>query len=368
MKSKEYNSNINGLRGACALAVMCHHIWNGPRDNGWFLIGNSTALKIADFFIDSFQFSVDIFFMISGYVIVNSLLRHRNVGEFYWNRFLRIYPVYFVILLLIFLVGPFFHYTHLPGTFSLAWVGSFLVNLALVPGLYPMHAALIVAWTLSYEWMFYIIVGLGYAIHAARGKVPSRIFLILCGGLFCWFYPRAMFFAVGASVFFMHASGALSSSRLHRLRGVPWILGMFFFLELFSRQGLAPLRLGVLGALAFGFLFFAGLVVRKKSILQAPVVQYFGTISYSFYMWHTVVMFGAKRLIDLEFHHDSIYFRIFLLGLATFTLSTFISHLSYQFIERKLTERIRKWADNSRAFYWNEQKTALPDEKRPQSA
>src|SRR5438046_767668 len=62
-----------------------------------------TAFKQITFFIDS-EYAVEIFFMINGflfsYVLINNKKYKTNYLNFYINRFIKIYPIYYIILFL----------------------------------------------------------------------------------------------------------------------------------------------------------------------------------------------------------------------------------------------------------------------------
>ena len=49
---------------------------------------------------------VELFFMISGFLIPASLVRHASVGKFFYDRALRILPVFVVLHLVLFVAGP----------------------------------------------------------------------------------------------------------------------------------------------------------------------------------------------------------------------------------------------------------------------
>jgi hypothetical protein len=81
---------IQGLRGACVLAVFAYHVINSGLIPQVGSIWGQTLLWLAG----GLRYGVEVFFMISGYVIVQSLRRHRNVATFIADRFLRIFPLW----------------------------------------------------------------------------------------------------------------------------------------------------------------------------------------------------------------------------------------------------------------------------------
>jgi peptidoglycan/LPS O-acetylase OafA/YrhL len=94
---------IDGLRGIAIWLVLCGH---------YFVFEYSTALRdvspLAFNLCSKFSWGVDLFFVISGFLIGGILLEHRHsvalLRTFYLRRALRIWPLYFLIVLL--LIGP----------------------------------------------------------------------------------------------------------------------------------------------------------------------------------------------------------------------------------------------------------------------
>lgn len=83
----EYNKSINGLRGLCALFVFIVHAIG-------IAIGSKLVAiqKVYWNKLDALAATgVNIFFVISGYLILQSLVKHNNLSKFLENRFIRIY-------------------------------------------------------------------------------------------------------------------------------------------------------------------------------------------------------------------------------------------------------------------------------------
>jgi len=84
----KYNPRLDGLRGVAVLLVMCFHLGVPGFGNG--------------------AIGVDIFFVLSGYLISNVLLnRQDGLSEFYWRRFLRLFPAMALVCLALLAVRPF---------------------------------------------------------------------------------------------------------------------------------------------------------------------------------------------------------------------------------------------------------------------
>lgn len=100
---------------------------------------------------------VDLFFVLSGYLIYGSLIsRHRPFLPFIWRRVVRIYPA-FLVVFATYLILSFLH----PGASKLPAGGPaaalyILENVLLLPGIFRIEPIISVAWTLSYEMFYYL--------------------------------------------------------------------------------------------------------------------------------------------------------------------------------------------------------------------
>jgi len=107
---------------------------------------------------------VDVFFVISGFVIYYSTLvvKHKGAVQFFVNRFTKIYVLYWLVLAVAYTLG-----SYPPGKGTLA-------TILLLPGHF---SVLGVSWSLSYELYFYFLFGL--VIFALPHRLYAYIFLVV---------------------------------------------------------------------------------------------------------------------------------------------------------------------------------------------
>lgn len=113
---------IDGLRGIAILAVMVHRLW--PRD----------AVNRFGVAADAGWIGVDLFFVISGFLITRILLETRNdpgyFRNFYARRVLRIFPLYYLFVGTLLIVFPLAGNTeYLDRSGSPFWYLTFLGNI-----------------------------------------------------------------------------------------------------------------------------------------------------------------------------------------------------------------------------------------------
>jgi peptidoglycan/LPS O-acetylase OafA/YrhL len=101
---------------------------------------------------------VDLFFVLSGYLIYGSLMdRSQDYFGFLRRRIKRIYPVFCVVFVIYLVLS--FQYpaeSKIPDGDGEAWL-YILQNLLLLPGVFPIEPMITVAWSLSYEMLYYIV-------------------------------------------------------------------------------------------------------------------------------------------------------------------------------------------------------------------
>ncbi len=143
-------------------------------------------------------FGVRIFFLISGYLILQSFERKKSNLDYMWKRFLRIIPGLFVlIMLMVFLYGPLFssyslkEYFSNPQTYQMLWsIVLYRIN-GYLPGVFAVDKnteLLGSLWTLPYEFSMYIgIMVLGFFKILHKRYFNLIIWIGLIG--ICVFYP-----------------------------------------------------------------------------------------------------------------------------------------------------------------------------------
>ena len=158
------------MRGICAFNVAIAHLYSF----------NFFNLKNYDFprwlsVLDFAHAAVLIFFLLSGYVIgINHLdipLTSKNLKTYYIKRLIRIYPIYFIALLLsIACLYPALDKSELFGHFFFLQ-GIFLKS----------YSSNVVLWSLSYEVFYYLIFPIVWVIHTRvrNYMVPLLVFTIL---------------------------------------------------------------------------------------------------------------------------------------------------------------------------------------------
>jgi peptidoglycan/LPS O-acetylase OafA/YrhL len=330
--ASSFNPCIQGLRGLAALLVFVFHIYDMSRKQS--AISLPTWVQA---FLSALPGGVDIFFMISGYLITGSLIRHANVRAFLVDRVARVYPVFLFIHLILFSLASVLRYKWMIGITPIAWMFHFFSNLFFLPGLLPLPLMQLNAWSLSYEAAFYL---LSATIYWLWDRARGLAYLILAGvvPLFLAHYPRAAFLLAGVAAYFLFNRKAPTRAVWISRLGVPGFAG-FLFIMSFALT--SPHIYLVWLALPFGFCFFADAVQQIppiSNLLRTGLMQFFGTISYSFYLWHPVVTFPLKsamaRILIGKLGEPPLT-AMLVFGIIAFGLTVPVSWISWRILEKE---------------------------------
>lgn len=330
------NKTIQGLRGMLAMMVVVYHCYTGLTTSGY--LGGNKALNL-----DILGYiAVDLFFIVSGFLIIQSLIKSKNVKSFAKNRALRIYPVFLTIHILIFIAGPIINYEWLGEVGVTEYILNFFSNLLFLPGLLDLPIAQIVAWSLSYEMFFYVSAA---AIYFSKRKISNKwarisvLFLLSLGTIYVvTLHPRMLFFVVGILIYIFRGYIGSFYSKTNKL--VDNFLNVIILALIFATY--SPTF--IIPAVILSFLFFTSVIQERgiiSKILSGRLFNYLGAISFSLYLWHTLVMFPIKRILFPLFQGQPTLVCV-LFTVSAIMASVVVSHFSYKFIEVAFVSKIKR--------------------------
>lgn len=340
--------NIQALRGIAILAVVMFHLTSIERKYG------GGAVMLPDW-LDFGQFGVDLFFVISGFVmmvVAGSRSGRAEAIRFLYHRVARIYPPYWfysALLLLVLYVKPDW-ITGASGR-SIDIPASFL----LLPqdGL-PL---LIVGWTLIHEMYFYLVfffivwlTPVNRRMHALAIWLLAVVFFNLAfpDGTATWRLttsPLTLEFMSGCLIarYGLVNKSALRHS-LPRIAAISVLLSVFAYLSYRETTGIIGPE-GWWRLLIFGLpatlIVLAAVRAEQSGMMIWPRFGRLGDASYSTYLTHVLVLsllgkvwapFALPGLLDN------------LVILPTLLLLALVAgELSYRYIEQPMLAESRKW-------------------------
>lgn len=340
-RRSDYRPDIDGLRAIAVLSVVVFHAFPALISGGFV--------------------GVDIFFVISGFLISKHIWEELGSGTFsirtfYARRVRRIFPALAVMLLACLVMGWIVltpaEYEQL-GKHVVAGA-LFLSNIVFwkEAGYFDNAAdtkPLLHLWSLGIEEQFYIVWPLFLALFWRYSRHFGWAMLIIMGASMAWsiavvrhdavadFYsPLTRFWelALGAGLALLaaHRAAISRASRSHLAwLGLCLILAAFFVIE---ESYAFPGGWALLPALGAAFLIYAGQVAwLNRQVLSNRLLVWFGLISYPLYLWHWPLLSFARIM---ESGTPSTEVRCWLVA-----ASVILAWLTYKFLERPVRSRPR---------------------------
>lgn len=335
-QQRKFRKDVNGLRAIAVLAVLLFHLFSYLK----------TSLPSLDVFNGGY-IGVDIFFVISGFLMTAIIVRGLHAGTFsVWNfwkrRASRICPALMVLVIVVLLVGFFIQLPYVfRETCREAFRGMLFISnfwLARDQGYFAesvVNETLLHTWSLSVEWQFYLLYPL---LLLAWGKLCSlRTIPHFIGAMLAVSLATSFILTSDKSYFMLHTRAwelllggiIFTLPPLNLKAGLTRLLECSALVVVVLNIALAePMRgwdvLQVLpGVLASALILWLNV---EHSLLSNALMQYTGKISYSLYLIHWPVIVVCSKLGLLH------YFLPILGGIVIYAA------LSYHFIETK-----RRW-------------------------
>jgi peptidoglycan/LPS O-acetylase OafA/YrhL len=340
MSTLAYRRDIDGLRAVAVIAVVLFH-FGVPGFTGGFV-------------------GVDVFFVISGYLITSIIWNQRQAGRFsfvdFWaRRARRILPALFVMIVAVLAVGWFLmapkDYEELGR--SARYQVLFVSNILFMrqDGYFDVASdlkPLLHTWSLAVEEQFYILFPLLLTVLSSRLKHwRMALFgvLLVSFGLSLWavsHHPEKAFYLLPMRAWELLAGAMLAVAPAHTWRLKPMaaqglsLIGMgLILLAVFGYDRTTPFPgaaalLPILGVLAL-ILANGHRQTWVGQILSSRVMVGLGLISYSWYLWHwPVFVFASYASVDEPSALDTA-------GLILLTLV--LGYLSWKFVETPFRTR-----------------------------
>lgn len=288
----KFSEPLHGLRGVASIMVLLAHVSFGYYDH--FYRSSAGLGAVVPYVANFGTFGVELFFVISGYVISASCLKYDPLA-FAGRRLMRIYPVFAAFTLLYFVLNSFAHYE--PARMGIGPLLANLTFLDLFLGTVPLTPN---AWSITFEIWYYIATyGLLYFLLRSTATMMTRLvgailFFVLAGYIIAAF-DITVYFAGGALLYFLRRTlvqdidartatvTAAAALAVIVVIATLWDFPTRTYLE---TPGLVvPALLLVCATLVFVQAVIAGPGFFASALTCAPA-RFVGTISYSLYLTH----------------------------------------------------------------------------------
>jgi peptidoglycan/LPS O-acetylase OafA/YrhL len=379
MKNKTFFPHLDALRFFAFFAVFLNH----ALVSFGYYNPNPTVKFIQKNFFCAGGLGVSFFFVLSGFLITYLLLEEKenhgriDIKKFYVRRILRIWPLYFLIVLLALFVFPLFKnavpdgfpirfatdqlnpwlYVGFAGNFDYLWNGISNVLIGIL-------------WSVSIEEQFYLFWPLIIAFVPTKRLLPTFILIIVASTLFRFYctdggslkiityhsFSCVSDLAIGAALAYL-ATHKKFIERIERMPGLA-IEGIYFvgfallpFRDYIWKFGIhyvhAAAILPILIAAFFAFVIIEQ-CYAQHSFFKAgnlKLISKIGTYSYGLYCYHMTVFFIVLlcfSLTGLRIKGISFY-QLVITSAICLLLTIGIAKISYTYFEKKFLDLKKKF-------------------------
>ncbi len=352
---KIYFPNLNGLRFIAAFLVIIHHI---------------EQIKLA-FYLESYfktirfvdvigKLGVVLFFVLSGFLITYLLLveekvrKKINVRKFYIRRIIRIWPLYYLIIILAFFVFPYIKVFIIPGYEKEIIFANFNIKLLLYAIFFPNLVSGLIGivpyashtWSIGTEEQFYLVwpVILKYF---KKYRILLMLFIVVFYLLFAQFlltnYSKNLPYRLILIEFWKSfnmdcmAIGGIFAILLFQKNKIINLLknNLFFYISLCIAILLIICGISFKNFHNEIYSILFGIIILNfatndtiKINLENRFFNYLGNISYGIYMYHPIaIVLSIAFCKSINFNTNWIIYPL------SFILTVIIAGLSYKYFE-----------------------------------
>lgn len=278
MEKAERFESLDAIRGIAALSVLlCHYCY------GYYVLFDVSENGISA--ARTFGLAVQLFFMLSGFVIFYSVNSNTLVFTFLKKRFIRLYPTFWICLLISYASIKIFG---LPGLEVTGKEAFF--NITMLPQFFGALKVDSCYWTLVPEFFFYLMMG-----GLIYFKLLDKMVIVSLVWLFLSFIHLHVYHikVLGLLLNLDYASYFLAGIMVYELKRdkkqkIFWVI-LFITVVLGLSKYLDSIgNLMVLTAL---YLFFISLIFSDLKFLENRVLLFLGKISFPLYLLHQNIGF-----------------------------------------------------------------------------
>lgn len=292
------NNTITPLEGLRALAAFMVFIVHYSAQFTPWIDTNSITWNLIPYYRHIGAKGVELFFIISGFLIYGMLMKKDVSFPIYLKRRLRrIYPTFLVVISVYILLSFLFPgESKLPGSIS-ETISYIVLNIFMIPGVFPIEPIMTVSWTLSYEMFFYLSVPLIICILQFKNwKSLNRILFLGLVSLFGFIavhlgydsHCKILYFISGMILFEIYALKDIQQHLTFK-----FILPISFLLVFLTQY----FNLPYLFELIFIFFTFNLVCITTfntkttlSKVFSSSILRCYGNMSYSYYLIHGLTL------------------------------------------------------------------------------
>lgn len=361
---KIYFKGLDELRALAAFGVIIHHIEQFKKLDGIEIFSPSVHYLVHNLG----KSSVHLFFVLSGFLITFLLCQEKqkngkiHIKKFYLRRIYRIWPLYYLIMVIGFMVIPFIaNFSYFEHVSELIRVvknpdNYTTTNILLYLGFLPQFAKPVLgiaqSWSIGIEEQFYIFIPLALYLLTKKWFFRLLILTVVCYIISTFIandylsyetvvYKLFKFFkiqyltigAIGGYLYFFHSEKISNWSRSRYLYGI-----LILVIAILMTVPVFGLKVQEF-ILSLGFVLLILMTINNSNSLaiRSKPLAYLGKISYGIYMYHPFMIFLVMPLVNsfITNHIQGGILYNLMLYLFTYILTIIVSILSYKYLESK---------------------------------
>lgn len=286
--------------------------------------------------------AVESFFVISGYLIFQSVERSSNFINYFWKRILRLYPAFIVMTLVTILTIPFIYEGIIPLLENQSFLNYFPRQLTLfnlqqdIEGVFthlPYTGINGSLWTIRYEFTMYILVGLLFFVKKGWRLYSLIAFFISCYTIQNFYHPEFLNTIIFEKIY-------LHSPNFYRL-GTFFSAGAilsYFIIHLKNKHTLSIISLSItclITSIYFNIYHYIAPILLPIAVIgfgisSTPIInkvgKAFGDISYGVYIYGWPIQQILIYTFDLNAYQ---------LIIPSLLIAFFIGWISWHTIEKR---------------------------------
>lgn len=321
--SMQFRKDIQGLRALAVIVVIIFHL--GFLPNGYL--------------------GVDIFFVISGFLIIGIINKdfvndRYSIKDFYIRRFRRIIPLVLLTGLVALVLGTYFMLPDDLENLSQSIIATNFFSNNVLQFLTSRnywdvmndYKPLMHTWSLGVEEQFYIVIPFLFLFSSRKNNKIFPIILIATIGsalTYILYTDEAVKFYMLPMRFFEISIGGLAALKAREIKSNVYVSGMAFLtlivFLLFNIKMPGELKTIVIVVATVLLIVYNESSFKINWFLESRIAVYIGTISFSLYMWHQLILAFFRYSVSQDFN----LYSSLVLGVIMFVVAV----VSYHFIE-----------------------------------
>lgn len=358
---------------ACLFVLVAHIFWDGIEA----FLPDFLKTSFFHFVLGNGGLGVQIFFMLSGFLISYLLLQEENitgrinVKNFYIRRILRIWPLYYLILAFVFILYPILkHYTGVPETnmerplYYIFFVGNFdVIRILSVPGAF-LNSMSAITWSVAIEEQFYVFWPLLFILFKPKNVVwammgifiLSSTFILISnlGGLQIYYHtlPNFLFLSSGGILAWLYTFKPETLQKLIKSnKALTYTVFIALLLILiYAQTSLTSFRPGfllywIMTAATIALLILIMMLNPASNAKRHPNNFWVtaGKYTYGLYMYHRIAQWGCSVLFKKIFPVNTLPTTLLEI-VACFAIAILMSVVSYNYFEKPVLNLKKKFA------------------------